>query len=217
MKTHLSAVWRVVVLASLALAVAAASFAQKPAAAPEKAKPESKPAATAPAPAAPAAPAPGAEGRPRFISPLIAALDRNGDQVLSADEISTAAAVLATLDKNKDGELTGDEVRPSRPGRAGSEGQAPQQGRRDDTQSATGQRPAGQASRNPAFNALDANKDGKVTADEMKNAAAALKTLDKNGDGKLTNDEYGYRRGGTAPGPGQGPGSSADRPPRSSE
>ncbi len=37
--------------------------------------------------------------------------------------------------------------------------------------------------------ALDANHDGVIDADEIANAPAALKALDKNGDGKLTPDE----------------------------
>jgi hypothetical protein len=39
--------------------------------------------------------------------------------------------------------------------------------------------------------ALDANKDGVISADEIANASAALKTLDKNGDGQLTREEFG--------------------------
>jgi len=38
--------------------------------------------------------------------------------------------------------------------------------------------------------ALDANGDGIIDSDEMKNASAALKSLDKDGDGKLTREEY---------------------------
>lgn len=42
----------------------------------------------------------------------------------------------------------------------------------------------------PLIMALDTNHDGIISADEIANAAAALKTLDKNGDGQLTKDEY---------------------------
>jgi len=42
----------------------------------------------------------------------------------------------------------------------------------------------------PIETALDANGDGIISADEIANASAALKTLDKNGDGQLTADEY---------------------------
>jgi Ca2+-binding EF-hand superfamily protein len=50
-----------------------------------------------------------------------------------------------------------------------------------------------------AFNALDTNKDGEISADEINNAPAALRTLDKNGDGQITNDEV-------TPAFGRGPG-----------
>ena len=43
--------------------------------------------------------------------------------------------------------------------------------------------------RSPAFEALDADHDGIISAPEIANAATALKSLDKNGDGKLTEDE----------------------------
>jgi len=38
----------------------------------------------------------------------------------------------------------------------------------------------------PVFAALDADHDGKISEDELKNATAALKTLDKDGDGVLS-------------------------------
>lgn len=41
----------------------------------------------------------------------------------------------------------------------------------------------------PLVMALDADKDGEISAEEIQNAAAALKTLDKNGDDKLSGDE----------------------------
>lgn len=48
----------------------------------------------------------------------------------------------------------------------------------------------------PIIAALDANHDGVIDADEIKNAGNALKTLDKNGDGKLTPDELHPPRAG---------------------
>jgi Ca2+-binding EF-hand superfamily protein len=41
----------------------------------------------------------------------------------------------------------------------------------------------------PTFQALDADHDGVISAEEIRNAPAALKTLDRNNDGKLTEDE----------------------------
>ena len=42
---------------------------------------------------------------------------------------------------------------------------------------------------NPLVIALDADKDGVISAKEIENAVAALKILDKNNDGNLTRDE----------------------------
>lgn len=68
---------------------------------------------------------------------------------------------------------------------------------------------AGQRPPPPVIAALDANHDGVIDADEIKNASNALKTLDKNGDGKLTRDELHPPRpdgsGMGGPGP-EGPG-----------
>ena len=41
----------------------------------------------------------------------------------------------------------------------------------------------------PVLVVLDADKDGKISAEEIANAPAALKTLDKNDDGILTAEE----------------------------
>ena len=42
--------------------------------------------------------------------------------------------------------------------------------------------------------ALDVNRDGVLSSEEIKMAAQRLKTLDRNGDGKLSQQEY--ERGG---------------------
>ncbi len=55
---------------------------------------------------------------------------------------------------------------------------------------------------NPIAEALDANRDHVISADEIKNASKALKKLDRNGDGKLTHDElrpFGPPPGGPRP------------------
>jgi len=73
-----------------------------------------------------------------------------------------------------------------------------------------GERPeGGRRQPPPLIVALDADKDGEISAEEIANAATALKTLDKNGDGKLTRDEIrpqDAQRGGRRRRPGGGEG-----------
>jgi len=91
---------------------------------------------------------------------------------------------------------------------------------------ADGQRPPGgpgmhghRPPPSPLFEALDANHDGVIDADEIANAPAALKKLDKNGDGKLTPDELrpprpqGGRDGQWGPPPGGPDGQAQQHPP----
>jgi len=53
------------------------------------------------------------------IDPILAALDTDGDGVISAGELSNAPSSLMKLDKNGDGQLTPEEVRMNMPGRGG--------------------------------------------------------------------------------------------------
>ena len=63
---------------------------------------------------------------------------------------------------------------------------------------------------NPVMEAIDKNKDGTLSADELKNAAKALAALDKNKDGKIDQEEMrpqfdrgqGGREGFSRPGQG---------------
>lgn len=61
--------------------------------------------------------------------------------------------------------------------------------------------PGGFIRMHPALSALDADKDGTVSATELANAGAALKSLDKDSDGKLSAEEMRPRMGGRG-GPG---------------
>ena len=54
---------------------------------------------------------------------------------------------------------------------------------------ASGEREGAGVRLSPLFAALDTNGDGVIDANEIANAAEALKKLDKNHDGKLTPDE----------------------------
>ena len=57
-------------------------------------------------------------------------------------------------------------------------------------------RPGGQPPRNPLATVLDADGDGVISADELKNASKALSQLDRNRDGKITRDEMYPRQSG---------------------
>jgi hypothetical protein len=72
-----------------------------------------------------------AKGRQRQArKSLLEVLDRDGDGVLSREEIKAAAAVLQALDRNGDGRLSRDEMRP-RKGRSDSGRSRPDGGGRD--------------------------------------------------------------------------------------
>lgn len=62
--------------------------------------------------------------------------------------------------------------------------------------------PGGGMRRNPIQAALDTDGDGTISEKELANAAVALKALDKNKDGKLTDDELRPEGGGGPGGPG---------------
>ncbi|MEZ5402964.1 MAG: hypothetical protein R2729_25020 [Bryobacteraceae bacterium] len=63
----------------------------------------------------------------------------------------------------------------------------------------------------PGVQALDADRDGTISAAEMKNASSALRSLDKNRDGSLTEDEVRPQFGpGGRGGPGGPGGQGAD-------
>jgi len=47
--------------------------------------------------------------------PIVAALDANGDGVISAKEIANAATALKALDRNNDGKITREEAVPRPP------------------------------------------------------------------------------------------------------
>ncbi len=108
----------------------------------------------------------------------IRVLDADRNHELSAAEIAGASAALRTLDTNNDGTVAATELRPARPADA----------------PARPERPAGQTDRarpvDPVMLALDADKNGSLSAGEINNAAASLAALDLNKDGKLTADEF---------------------------
>jgi hypothetical protein len=68
---------------------------------------------------APVAPPRAGRGRGGFgrFDPAAAALDKDGNGEISAEEIAGATAALGALDKNNDGRITEDELAPSGEGR----------------------------------------------------------------------------------------------------
>jgi hypothetical protein len=109
--------------------------------------------------------------------PFIAMFDKDRDGKISAEETQAAADVLAKLDRNNDGEITRDERRP--PGPPPGEGQPPGEGP-----------PCGEFRPVPPLvAALDTDKDGTISAEELEGAPDSLTALDANQDGQLTPEE----------------------------
>ncbi len=109
---------------------------------------------------------------------LFGALDADKDGKISVAEIQSAADALAALDQNDDGEITRDELKPPHP-----EGEAAPP---------KGERPNGPPPRfgpPPLIAALDADKNGTISASELESAPESLKQLDKNADGELSPEE----------------------------
>lgn len=123
-----------------------------------------------------------AENRPNVIATdlLLTTLDTDHDKVISAAELAAAPTVLLGLDKNRDGKISEDEVAPAAAA-------ATSQGRR---------RGGGVMRMMKSHSALDADDNGELSTAEIKNATAALQRIDANRDGKLTEDEVGMKHFG---------------------
>ncbi len=118
----------------------------------------------------------------RRVSAVVAALDVNRDGALSDTELAHAPMLLRALDLNDDGIHTVAELR----------GEAPQH--RSD-RLGSGARTSRTGRPGPGFTlafALDANHDGDIQTMEIANAASSLRTLDLNRDGQLTADELRF-------------------------
>jgi len=142
------------------------------------------------------------EARPTSPDELVVmlmAFDRNGDGVLTKEELPERfQGLFDRADTDKNGKLTPDELRksaaaspqPSAPaggggergeGRRGEGGDGRQGGRGD----GRGMGPMTDL----LIAALDTNSDGVLSAEEIAAAPARLRTLDRNNDGAVSRDE----------------------------
>lgn len=155
----------------------------------------------------------GPGGRGMMMLPVMTALDVNKDGELSAEELKNAPKALATLDKSKDGKLDTAELMPTpgvgRPERAETTEPEVSPDRPEGRPQIQGRMQAGNPEflrRMPVMVALDADEDGTISAEEIKNAAAALGKLDTNQDGKVDRMELRPNMRGEGGPRGQGPG-----------
>ncbi len=115
-------------------------------------------------------------GRMRMM-PVIAALDADGNGVISAEEILQSTAALQSLDKNEDGQLTEEEMLPNFGGQGfgGPGGQAGRGG------------PEGRGGREGM------GERGGPSGEPAESVVARLMVMDKDGDGKLSQTELSGR------------------------
>ncbi|MCE9604805.1 MAG: hypothetical protein K8U03_07885 [Planctomycetia bacterium] len=159
---------------------------------------------------------------------LFKRLDADGDGKLAVGDVPEEhrrlfERLVQGNDKDKDGKLTLDEfsaglVQENRRGEesrrdagpGAGPGPGPGDGPRRDGREGEVRRPFPGS---PVLLALDANRDGELSAEEIAAASSELRKLDKNGDGKLTHQEIapqppmeGGPRGVGPDGPRPGPG-----------
>lgn len=156
-------------------------------------------------------------GGPRPPMPIIEALDKDGDHVISAEELKAATESLLTLDKNGDGKLNAEEFAP-RPDRDGGprDGGPRDGGPRDGGPRDGGPRDgrgAGPGFGGPRPGGPEGPRrggpDGPPPAPSPERFVEHAMQFDGDGDGKLNRDELmkfaqsmpHHRQGPTPPGP----------------
>lgn len=134
--------------------------------------------------------------------PVAKTLDRDRDRELSAREIDDAPRALLKLDEDGDDALSREELRPKPPrgerrGPRGGGGEGRPQGPRGGEEEG---RPQGPPRPSPLLRALDGDRDGALSADEIDAASEALLELDEDGDGAVSAEELGMGRRPPPPG-----------------
>jgi collagen type III alpha len=139
----------------------------------------------------PAGQGPFGGGRP--MNPLIRALDLDGDGEISTAELEKAVTSLKALDRNGDGKLTEDELRPAPGGPGGGFGGGPGGPAPGAARGQGGVAPGGAMTTEQIvarYMGLDANKDGKLTKDEIPERLQSVITrADSDGDEIVTKEE----------------------------
>jgi Ca2+-binding EF-hand superfamily protein len=143
----------------------------------------------------PPAAAPSAEE----LTATLMMFDANHNGKLEKSEVpERMQGIFERGDSNHDGVLTKDEI--TKLAEANRQQQGGGEGGRGGDGRGGGRGPGGPDGFDLAFNALDTNHDGEISAEEIANAPTSLKTLDKNGDGQITSDEVAPQFGGRGPG-----------------
>jgi Ca2+-binding EF-hand superfamily protein len=139
-------------------------------------------------PGGPGGPAPAGRDPEEMVKSLME-FDKNSDGVLTKDELpERMQGMIARADTDNDGKLTKDELTKSVSAMRGPGGSGAPGGR--------GPGGPGMMRMDRVFSALDSDQDGAISAAEISAASSSLAKLDANKDGKLTEEEVRPNFGG---------------------
>lgn len=147
----------------------------------------------------------GASSNADDLTTTLMAFDRDKDGKLTKTEVpGRFQGLFDRVDANKDALLTSDEIRAGVPARApAGNGEGPARrprGEREgegsrDGRDAVGRR-GGPFGPDPLIAALDVNRDGALSNDEISNVASVLQPFDRDGNGTVSRDEVFARGSG---------------------
>ena len=135
---------------------------------------------------------------PDELAAMLMSFDKDSDGKLTKAELpERLQGLFDRADADKDNALTADEIKKSATSMANSSADGRGPGREGEGRRG-GRGPGGPMGRDPLVAALDADRDGAISAGEIGGAANTLRALDANGDGQLTPEEirpFGRGRG----------------------